>query len=220
MSEEKSSKTKTKHKKHKRKKHFTVYPYLNYSFAFVLISMVVVIPILVIGLNSAVNTVHNAQKVLVRDLYDWSLDNTYEEKNESNYLEDIYNGKLIGTVSCSRAGIYEKVYYGTNRVTMRDGVGMSNDSYLPGNGGCTNIAGYVSSSFKGLYDVNKGDVIVLETYWGTFKYSITDMYEADSQKETEGDTITLATFTSTDAFACQNGKMLYVVGDLISKEVN
>lgn len=218
MSEEKSSKT--KQKKHKRKKHFTVYPYFNYAILYVLISMVVVIPILVFGLNSAVNTVHNAQKVLVRDLYDWSLDNTYDEKNESNYLEDIYNGKLIGTISCSRAGIYEKVYYGTNRVTMRDGAGLSTNSYLPGNGGCTSIAGYASSSLKGLYDVHKGDVIVLETYWGTFKYSITDIYEAEALEKTEGDKIALATFTSTDAFACQNGKMLYVVGDLISKEVN
>lgn len=221
MSEEKSSnnKTKTKKKRHKAKRHYTVYPYLNYSFIYVLITMIVVVPILIIGLNSAVNTVHNAQKVLTRDYNDIQLDETYEKKNENNYLEDIKIGKLIGTISCEKAGIYEKVYYGTNRVSMRNGVGISTKSYLPGNGGCTNIAGYASSSFKGLYDINIGDTVILETYWGTFKYSVTDIYEAEALKRVEGDKIALATFTSTDAFSCENGKRLYVVGKLISKEV-
>lgn len=220
MSEDNTQENKKKkQKKHKRKRHYTVFPYLNYSLFFVLISMVVVIPVLIFGMHEAVERVHEAQQVLTIDYNDFKVDNTYDEKNSTNYLEDISFGKRMGTIQCQRAGIYENVYYGTNRVTMRDGAGMDSDSYLPGNGGCTKIAGYATSSFKGLYSIGKGDKVVLKTYWGTFEYSVTEKYVATKAKKVSGDSIILATFTSTDAFACQNGKMYYVVGTLTSKEV-
>lgn len=219
MSKKASNGENKKKKLNKKKRHYTVFPYLNYSLLYVLVSMVVVIPALIVGFNFAVNTVHKAQEVLTIDYNDYSVDNTFEAKNESNYLEDIKVGKLLGTITCSSAGINENVYYSTNRVTMQNGAGMDVNSYLPGNGGCTKIAGYSSSSFKGLHDVSLGDTIVFNTYWGKFTYNITDIYESENLKEKDGDSIALATFVSTDAFACQNGKRLYVVGELTSKEV-
>lgn len=214
MSEEKASK-----KHHKRRKHYTVYPYFNYSILFVLITMVVVIPVLIVGMNSAVKMVHNAQEVLTRGYYDFSLDNSYEQKSEADYIDTIKEGKLIGTITCENVGMCEKVYYGTNRVTMRDGVGISTNSYLPNNGGCTRIAGYASSSFRCLHNVSIGDEIVLETYWGNFKYKVTDVYKAEKLKDIDGDSIALATFTSTEAFANQSSNYFYAVGELVSKEV-
>lgn len=214
-----SEKKKSKSKKHRKKRHYTVLPYFNYALLFFLISMIVVVPILLIGMNGAVNKVHEAQEVLGIDYNDLEIDNTYNEKNGTNYIEDIKVGKRIGTIEIGSAGVYENVYYGTNRVTMRQGAGMDIKSYLPGNDGCTRIAGYASSSFKGLYKVNKGDKIILDTYWGKFEYRVTEMYVATEAKDVDGNSIVLATFTSTDAFACQNGKMYYVVGTLTSKEV-
>lgn len=219
MSDSKASKqNKSKHK-HKKRKHYTVFPYINYAIIFVLVSMVIFAPVMIVGMNRAVNTVHEAQNVLVKSYNDLYIDNTNNGETGDDFINTIKVGKLIGTITCDRVGLNENIYYGINRVCLRDGVGLDRNSYLFGKGGCSNIAGYPSSSMKGLYDIKVGDVITVTSYWGTFKYEVTDSKEADDISNPEGDSLVLSTSRSTDAFSIQSSKKLFVTATLISKEV-
>lgn len=219
MSDSKSSKQNKSKRKHKKKKHYTAFPYINYAVIFVLISMVIFLPVMIVGMNRAVNTVHQAQGVLVKSYNDIYIDNTNNGESGDEFINTIDVGKLLGTITCDSVGLNEKVYYGVNRVSLRDGVGLESKSYLFGKGGCSKVAGYPSTSMKGLYDIKTGDVITVNSYWGTFKYKVTNIDEAEDVSYPDGDSLVLSTSISTDAFSIQNSKKLFVTATLISKEV-
>lgn len=219
MSEGKATSQFKKRRSRKRKNEAIVY--VSMPIIFVLISMTVAVPILCGLMNYAVNYVHTAQKTLCMDYYDIKTDNSFDAANSSSYADSIHIGKLMGNIKCDRVGLNERVYYGINRVSMRNGAGMDNTSYLPGNEGCVYIAGYASSAFGTLYNIKKGDSLTLETYWGKFNYKVVDagVGKDVNEMKPKGDSVILATSSSTDAFAVNNNEKYYVAAVLTSKEV-
>lgn len=193
---------------------------IRYAVIYVLIALIVIIPFSIIIFSNCAPIVHRAQQSVGISANELVIDDSYEEVGVSEYLDSVKVGKLLGYITNEDAGINEKVYYGINRACLRNGVAMSSSSYLFGEGGCTRIAGYSSTSLNRLGDIPVGSVIKVQTYWGDFEYKVTDVYEADSVKTLpEEDSLLIAVNSGTKAFSVQNGNNIYVAAELVSKEV-
>ncbi len=203
---------------HTKRRKGPVYPYIYRSLSFVLISLFVFAPLMMIGLDMAKSTVADAQTYLTIDYNDVSVDDSSNNKTGKDFIDSIRIGSLLGTVSCERIGLNEKVYYGDNRVSRRNGVGLNSKSYLFGMGGPSKIAGYNSSSFKTLYNVKQGDIITVESNLGTFKYKVYKTTVAKKAETVTGDKLMLATSKSTDAFSYFADEHFYVYAKLIAEE--
>lgn len=203
---------------HTKRRKGPVYPYIYRSLSFVLISLFVFAPLMMIGLDMAKRTVADAQTYLTIDYNDVSVDDSSNNKTGKDFIDSIRIGSLLGTVSCERIGLNEKVYYGDNRVSRRNGVGLNSKSYLFGMGGPSKIAGYNSSSFKTLYNAKQGDIITVESNLGTFKYKVYKTTVAKKAETVIGDKLMLATSKSTDAFSYFADEHFYVYAKLIAEE--
>lgn len=203
---------------HTKRRKGPVYPYIYRSLSFVLISLFVFAPLMMIGLDMAKSTVADAQTYLTIDYNDVSVDDSSNNKTGKDFIDSIRIGSLLGTVSCERIGLNEKVYYGDNRVSRRNGVGLNSKSYLFGMGGPSKIAGYNSSSFKTLYNAKQGDIITVESNLGTFKYKVYKTTVAKKAETVKGDKLMLATSKSTDAFSYFADEHFYVYAKLIVEE--
>lgn len=203
---------------HTKRRKGPVYPYIYRSLSFVLISLFVFAPLMMIGLDMAKSTVADAQTYLKIGYNDVSVDDSSNNKTGKDFIDSIRIGSLLGTVSCERIGLNEKVYYGDNRVSRRNGVGLNSKSYLFGMGGPSKIAGYNSSSFKTLYNVKQGDIITVESNLGTLKYKVYKTTVAKKAETVIGDKLMLATSKSTDAFSYFADEHFYVYAKLIVEE--
>lgn len=203
---------------HTKRRKGPVYSYIYRSLSFVLISLFVFAPLMMIGLDMAKSTVADAQTYLKIGYNDVSVDDSSNNKTGKDFIDSIRIGSLLGTVSCERIGLNEKVYYGDNRVSRRNGVGLNSKSYLFGMGGPLKIAGYNSSSFKTLYNVKQGDIITVESNLGTFKYKVYKTTVAKKAETVIGDKLMLATSKSTDAFSYFADEHFYVYAKLIVEE--
>lgn len=203
---------------HTKRRKGPAYPYIYRSLSFVLISLFVFAPLMMIGLDMAKSTVADAQTYLKIGYNDVSVDDSSNNKTGKDFIDSIRIGSLLGTVSCERIGLNEKVYYGDNRVSRRNGVGLNSKSYLFGMGGPSKIAGYNSSSFKTLYNAKQGDIITVESNLGTFKYKVYKTTVAKKAETVIGDNLMLATSKSTDAFSYFADEHFYVYAKLIVEE--
>lgn len=203
---------------HTKRRKGPVYPYIYRSLSFVLISLFVFAPLMMIGLDMAKSTIVDAQTYLTIGYNDLSVDDSSNNKTGKDFIDSIRIGSLLGTVSCERIGLNEKVYYGDNRVSRRNGVGLNSKSYLFGMGGPSKIAGYNSSSFKTLYNAKQGDIITVESNLGTFKYKVYKTTVAKKAETVTGDKLMLATSKSTDAFSYFADEHFYVYAKLIVEE--
>lgn len=203
---------------HTKRRKGPAYPYIYRSLSFVLISLFVFAPLMMIGLDMAKSTVADAQTYLKIGYNDVSVDDSPNNKTGKDFIDSIRIGSLLGTVSCERIGLNEKVYYGDNRVSRRNGVGLNSKSYLFGMGGPSKIAGYNSSSFKTLYNAKQGDIITVESNLGTFKYKVYKTTVAKKAETVIGDKLMLATSKSTDAFSYFADEHFYVYAKLIVEE--
>lgn len=79
------------------------------------------------------------------------------------------------------------VYYGANYTILKSGIAHDEKSYFPGEGGSIILAGHNFKTFlANLPKAEIGDIITLETTYGTFKYEI---YDTKIVKETDVDEV-------------------------------
>lgn len=187
MSNEKKRETKKRNKKH-----YTVLPYITTPLIFVLISMVVVVPMLVAGLNFAVNTVHDAQNVLV-----------YTNNDRTQ-------GEPVATIKCNRIGLSADVYNGINRVTLRNGCGMTDDE----NG--IRFSGYSSGVFKPLLKVKMDDIFTIKMGEDETIYRVVDI--SSESKNVGDDCIVLSTSKDTSPFSYYDSEKLFVTAKEVRYE--
>ena len=215
--EENTSKNK---KKHHRSHHYTVIPYILTPIIFVLIAMIVVIPVSISGMNFAVDTVHKAQLTLVKDYNDIEAETEYEGSDKSSGIVEIprlSTASKIGEIVCRNAGLNADVFYGINRVSLRNGVALEADGSKCGMGGNINVYGYASSGFKSLDNVESGDYIEFETLWGTYKYKVvTKSVLPNAPDISSKETLVLATSRDSKAFSAFDKSKLYVVAEKVS----
>lgn len=210
-----------KKKKHKSRKHkYSVLPYFQVSFVFVLISMIVVVPVCIGAMNIAVSTVHKAQEVFVRDFNDIEAKTDYQGSDKESgtvSVPALSVAQKLGVLTCDKVGLNADVYYGINRVSLRNGVAVNVESSQCGQGENVEIYGYVSKDFKVLNNLEIDDVIKFETLWGTYKYRVSSKQILSKSPNPSGsENLILATQEDNKAFSSFSENKLYIVAEKIS----
>ena len=84
-------------------------------------------------------------------------------------------GSKYADIKIESIGLNLPVYYGASYAILKSGIAHDDTSYFPGEGGSIIMAGHNFKSFlANLPKAKKGDIIELETTYGTFKYKITN----------------------------------------------
>ena len=103
-------------------------------------------------------------------------------------------GSKYATIKIPTIDVELPVYYGETYNILKSGVAHQSVSYFPGEGGSILMAGHNFKSFLArLPEAKIGDIITLETTYGTFDYEIydtkivseNDTFETPIQKEKE-----------------------------------
>ncbi len=188
---------KEKTKKHRKRGNKTS-SYFLVPIIYVLISMVIVVPVLAGGMHFAVNTVHEAQNTLSIDYNDISVSDDTDGK--------IGTCEYAGTVECERVGLYADVYYGINRVSLRDGCGIIT------NGDLNKLFGYSTTVFKPLNKLEVGDTITLSTPAGDTKYKVANIYDKDVSDSVDKGLI-LCTTSGNSPFSIYDSTRVFVVAE-------
>lgn len=81
-------------------------------------------------------------------------------------------GSAIGRLEIPRLGLSVVVLEGSDRGTLRLGVGRLPNSSLPGEPGNVVLAGHRDTFFRPLREIRPGDEISLRTPQGTFPYTV------------------------------------------------
>ncbi|MBQ9531458.1 MAG: sortase [Eubacterium sp.] len=204
-------------KKSKKKKDRGIIPYITTPLIFCLISLVVVLPMLISFTNIAVKSVHNVQEKIPYGINDAVVHSErFDNKTLEYDVEKIGLCEKVGVLRCERVGIDTEVFFGVNRVSLRNGVGLSAKSKLNNNNSKLDIAGYSSAYFKGLNNVKKGDVIVFETTDKIYEYEVVSNRVELSPEAKYSTGMILSCDKESKAFSAYNEKKRYVVAEIMS----
>lgn len=103
-------------------------------------------------------------------------------------------GSKYATMKIDSINLELPVYYGANYTILKSGIAHDESSFFPGEGGSIIMAGHNFKTFlANLPKADIGDLITLDTTYGTFNYKIydtkivneTDVDEVPLQKEKE-----------------------------------
>lgn len=103
-------------------------------------------------------------------------------------------GTKYATIKIESINVELPVFYGANYNILKSGIAHDDSSYFPGEGGSVIMAGHNFKTFlANLPKANIGDIINLDTTYGTFNYQIydakivneTSVNEVPIQKEKE-----------------------------------
>jgi sortase A len=81
-------------------------------------------------------------------------------------------GSLVGRIEISRLGLTSLVLEGVAASTLRLGVGHIPGTSLPAQAGNVGLAGHRDTVFRALKDVRPGDLILLDTLAGSYRYRV------------------------------------------------
>ena len=89
---------------------------------------------------------------------------------------------LIGRIEIPRLGLSEPVLEGTSGRSLRRGVGHVARTAFPGERGNVALAGHRDSHFSRLREVEKGDLIRIQTPDGVFAYRVAAIHIVDPDR--------------------------------------
>lgn len=84
-------------------------------------------------------------------------------------------GDLYGTVSISGTAVSCNLYWGDSESELHAGAGSFPGGQIPGAGGVTLVGGHTGTFFRDLESVRLGADVTVETSYGTYHYTVTDM---------------------------------------------
>ncbi|MDE5985483.1 MAG: sortase [Eubacterium sp.] len=211
--------------------------YLVYIFSFLTIALAFTVMGLFIVNTPVTNVVHKLEdnfKMLVRDVE--IDDNTYfpnvpdgaEPENNTTDFK-VHLGDKIANVSIESCGLNCSVYYGINRVSMRNGAGLSSILGCVDSKGRLNhdsmlvIKGYDETFFSSLKYAEIGDIVTLDSNFSpAMQYRIVDAkyISEDVQPYSDDADAMLVLCGICSDFSEHSGERYYVFADLIGGEGN
>ncbi len=84
-------------------------------------------------------------------------------------------GELYGTLSISGTSVGCNLYYGDSESELHAGAGTYPGAQIPGQGGVTLIGGHTGTYFRDFENVQLGADVTVETQYGTYHYTVTNM---------------------------------------------
>lgn len=92
------------------------------------------------------------------------------------------DGDRYGRITIEGSAVDAPLYYGDSNPVLNQGVGTYKDDArvgIPGEGKTVMLAGHNNTFFNGLQTVKVGDVVTIETHYGTYTYTVErcDLYD-------------------------------------------
>ena len=192
---------------------------------FVLIVMIVAVPVSLKAFGVLKAKVYEMQPVLCVTQSDYAPDSAYFDECKKDGIPQVKEALKIadkvGELECDNAAVGCDLYYGINRVSKRDGAGVSAEGALFGSGGEIHIDGDASGSFKALKNVEIGDVFTVTAPDGEYQYTVkTITVGSEFDGKVKGEYLLLSTDSDSAVFAHQNKNKLFVVATLGTEEVH
>jgi sortase A len=94
----------------------------------------------------------------------------------ARYRKGLRPGEAIGRLRVPRLGVDMLFVEGTDSESLKKGPGRYRKSFLPGEGELVYIAGHrttYAAPFSRIDRLRRGDLVVVEVPYGTFRYRIT-----------------------------------------------
>lgn len=119
-------------------------------------------------------------------------------KEEGEVGEGLVKGKVYGTISCSEKELYAPLYYGDTEEILQQGAGTYEGYGVPGQGTTILTGAHDATYYGALEQVEPGDIIQVNTYWGTYRYQVEEKKVAKVSDESayalqEGETLIMYT---------------------------
>ncbi len=82
-------------------------------------------------------------------------------------------GNQFGELIIEDCDVDVKLFFGDGEVSLRNGVGVYNGSFIPGYGRPILVAGHNNTYFNGLKNAKVGQTVKIRTSYGNYQYRIT-----------------------------------------------
>ena len=151
----------------------------------ILLIALIVTSAAVVAVNPlATKYVHKAENAYAASVDDITVDESFSplSKDTVPEMKDYKVGKKIAVISCDDRGLNTEVYFGSDRVSMRYGSGLSTESTLFGEDGASYVTAYIEKDFDALRYVERDDVIKVVTEYGEYAYTVTDYFTEKSDE--------------------------------------
>lgn len=197
--------------------------YVVYILSFLVVSLAAVIAVLFIAEKPVTEIVHKIEKqyeMQVRDIT-VNIDGSYQDCEPDEYDVCSPYGDKIGNITIESCGVNSDIYYGSNRASMRYGVGFVSDDYDLDNGtGVKVIKGYDETCFAGLKYAKIGDTVKINTAVGETEYRVADAkyIGKDTQPYNSKDINMLVLCSIPSDFSEHGGERYYVFAEKIDGE--
>lgn len=123
---------------------------------------------------SVINTVCINEIVEEKEVIETTID---EDNKITNYPE---YGTKYASITIYAIDVESDVYFGDSLEILKLGVGHSSGSYFPGEGGSIVYCGHnFDSVFGDFSELEKGDLIEINTSYGNYSYTIYEMKIVD-----------------------------------------
>lgn len=214
MNDDVNEKSKKKHKRHSGG-----LTYFSTVAVFVLIGVVIGAGVLYGISTPAVALVHKAESAMSMKVRDLEIGENQDYAELGKSTAGITYGTLVANVTCEKRGVNADAYYGLNRVSMRNGVGIKQgaDGFFASSG--TVIGGYDESYFSSLKYVKKGDIIKITAKDKTVSYKVTATALTEKgSKEISGSKNDLLLYSIYSDFSPESGKCFCVICEKTGEE--
>lgn len=84
-------------------------------------------------------------------------------------------GRIVAILRIPKIGLEVPVFEGTDEITLNRGLGRIPGTARPGDGGNLGLAGHRDGFFRGLKDIEIGDVLELESLSGYQSYRVSEI---------------------------------------------
>lgn len=188
--------------------------YFTRTLCYLIILLAITIITVFITLNPVTKLVNKIESYFSMSVNDIELDDSTYEPLSQETIDGIsfHYGDKIAVISSDSFGLDCSVYYGSNRISLQNGSGLSGQTDLFGQNGTSMIKGYTQTYFSSLEYAQIDDVITIITNYGEFEYTVYDIEYIDENKEAykdlESDSLVLCGINSD--FSEHSGEELYV----------
>lgn len=201
-----------KHKMHKHKGRQSVLPeYFLTTFIFVIIMLALSIAAISAAMEPVSEIVHKVENAASKYVRDVAL-------TENNNDSVIDYGEHIADIACENTGLNFKVFYGANRVSFREGAGLSAEYALFGEGKTVVIAGYDKTYLSALKSTEKDDIITVAADDKIYEYKVTRVAVLDKSADLVRDesSDSLVIYSMFSDFSANSDKRFCVFADKIN----
>lgn len=106
------------------------------------------------------------------DIYDENADRPVSGTVDSSDIQFPGYGTSYAHLISEDLGMDVKIYWGDSDEIFREGAGQYIGSFLPGYGSVILLGAHDSMYFEPLQDVEKGDIFIIRTNYGEFRYKV------------------------------------------------